>query len=110
MAVFGTIHNVRISGIACAVPEKVIGNDFFVSRWGGYFGYDWGWSGSASGSRSALADDDEDYAMLIDMCGYYGLQPEQIRHLRDMGYSYDEIEEMLYDPECYGIALSGSEW
>ena len=28
MAVFGTIHNVRISGIACAVPEKVVGNDF----------------------------------------------------------------------------------
>ena len=34
MAVFGTIHNVRISGIACAVPEKVVGNDFFVSRFG----------------------------------------------------------------------------
>ena len=34
MAITGTIHNVRISGVACAVPEKVVGNDFFVSRFG----------------------------------------------------------------------------
>lgn len=86
-------------------------DDYFGYRWGGYYGYGWGWRGSASDSRSAAAaDDDEDFALLIDMCGYWGLQPEQIRYLRDMGYSYDEIEEMLYDPECYGIALAASEW
>ena len=34
MAITGTIHNVRISRVACAVPEKVDGNDFFVSRFG----------------------------------------------------------------------------
>ena len=34
MAITGTIHNVRMSGIACAVPEKVVGNDFFISRFG----------------------------------------------------------------------------
>ena len=34
MAIFGTIHNVRISGVACAVPEKVVCNDFFISRFG----------------------------------------------------------------------------
>ena len=34
MAISGTIHNVRISGIACAVPETVVGNDFFASRFG----------------------------------------------------------------------------
>ena len=34
MALTGTIHNVRISGIACAVPESVVGNAFFASRFG----------------------------------------------------------------------------
>lgn len=34
MAITGTIHNVRMSGIACAVPEKVVCNDFFVARFG----------------------------------------------------------------------------
>ncbi len=81
-------------------------DDYFGCRWGGYFGYDWDWAGTSQGSRSAAADDDEDFALLIDMCGYWGLQPEQIRSLREMGYSYDEIEEILYDPECYGIVMS----
>ena len=34
MAISGTIQNVRISGIACAVPEEVVGNDFFATRFG----------------------------------------------------------------------------
>lgn len=34
MAISGTIRNVRISGMACAVPEKVVGNDYFVPRFG----------------------------------------------------------------------------
>lgn len=34
MAISGTIQNVRISGIACAVPEMVVKNDVFVARFG----------------------------------------------------------------------------
>ena len=34
MAVSGTIQNVRIAGMACAVPSAVVGNDIFVSRFG----------------------------------------------------------------------------
>lgn len=34
MAISGTIQNVRISGIACAVPETVVKNDVFVERFG----------------------------------------------------------------------------
>lgn len=41
---------------------------------------------------------DENYAMLIDMCGYFGVSEEDIRDLIDMGYSYDEIEEFLMNP------------
>lgn len=35
MAVSGTITGVRISGIACAVPETVVGNEVFAARFGG---------------------------------------------------------------------------
>lgn len=34
MAISGTIQNVRISGVACAVPEMVVKNDVFVARFG----------------------------------------------------------------------------
>ena len=34
MAVSGIIRNVRIAGIACAVPSDVVGNDIFASRFG----------------------------------------------------------------------------
>ena len=34
MAISGTIQNVRISGIACAVPEAIVKNDVFVARFG----------------------------------------------------------------------------
>ena len=34
MAASGTIQNVRIAGMACAVPSAVVGNDIFVSRFG----------------------------------------------------------------------------
>ena len=103
---------VKIAADGSITRDKyTVHDDYFGCRWGGYFGYDWGWAGTSQGSRSAATDDDDgDFALLIDMCGYYGLQPEEVRHLRDMGYSYDEIEEMLYEPEAYGLALSGSEW
>ncbi len=103
---------IRISADGTITRDKyTVHDDYFGYRWGGYYGYGWNWSGSASDSRSAAVDDDdEDYALLIDMCGYWGLQPEQICYLRELGYSYDEIEEMLYDPECYGIAIANSEW
>ena len=43
--------------------------------------------------------------ILIELCGYYGVDPEDIRYLREMGYSYDEIEGFLCDPDSYGIEL-----
>ena len=104
----GEILKISADGIISR-DKYTVHDDFFGCRWGGYYGC--GWSGSASTSRSVAAeDDDEDFALLIDMCGYFGLQPEEVRHLRDLGYSYDEIEELLYDPAAYGLALSGSEW
>ena len=34
MAVAGTLSNVRIAGIACAVPETIVSNEAFASRFG----------------------------------------------------------------------------
>ena len=53
--------------------------------------------------------EDSDYLILIELAGYYGVDPEDIRYLRDMGYSYDEIEAFLCDPESYGAELALAE-
>lgn len=53
--------------------------------------------------------DDEDYMILIELSGYYGVDPEDIRYLREMGYSYDEIESFLCDPDSYGLELACAE-
>lgn len=48
----------------------------------------------------------DEYLTLIELAGYYGVDPEDIRELREMGYSYDEIEAFLVDPDCFGADLS----
>ena len=74
----------------------------YNNRW--FSSYLCGWDKPEKGSCS-----DEDYLMLIELCGYYGADPETIRYLRDMGYSYDEIEGFLCDPESYGAELALAE-
>ena len=41
----------------------------------------------------------DDYAILLEMCGYFGVTPEEVQRLIDLGFSYDEIEMMLWEPE-----------
>ena len=41
---------------------------------------------------------DENFTLLLDMCGYFGVSEEEVRCLIDAGYSYDEIEEFLLNP------------
>lgn len=40
----------------------------------------------------------DDYAILLEMCGYFGVTPEEVQRLIDLGFSYDEIEMMLWEP------------
>ena len=42
-------------------------------------------------------EEDEAYANLVDMCNYFGVTEEEVIYLRNMGYSYDEIEEYVLD-------------
>ena len=41
---------------------------------------------------------DENFTLLLDMCGYFGVSEDEVRCLIDAGYSYDEIEEFLLNP------------
>lgn len=54
-------------------------------------------------------EEDDSFAMLMDMAGYFGITENEIRYMRDMGYSYDEIEEFLTSPSAYEIALMNGE-
>ena len=53
--------------------------------------------------------EDSDYLILIELAGYYGVDSEDIRYLREQGFSYDEIEGILCDPESYGAELALAE-
>ena len=47
---------------------------------------------------SCLDDELED---LLDICGYFGMTEDEVMYLLEMGYSYDEIEEFLWNPSLY---------
>ena len=53
--------------------------------------------------------DEDDYMLLLELCGYYGADPETVQYLRDLGYSYTEIEDFLMYPESYGAELALAE-
>ena len=44
------------------------------------------------------------------MAGYFGIEREEIDYLREMGCSYDEIEEYLMCPDAYEEALIAGEF
>ncbi len=53
---------------------------------------------------SEMTDDLEDLMMI---CGYYGMEREEVEYLRSIGYTADEIEEMLLDHDLFEDALEG---
>ena len=77
----------------------------YSNRWYGFGSSFYNWEKAVPTSCS----DDSDYLILIELAGYYGVDPEDIRYMREMGYSYDEIEGFLCDPESYGLELACSE-
>ena len=74
----------------------------FCGRW--YSNFLSGWDKPEKGSCS-----DDDYMLLLELCGYYGAEPETVQYLRELGYSYSEIEEFLMYPESYGAELALAE-
>lgn len=53
--------------------------------------------------------DEDDYMLLLELCSYYGAEPETVQYLRDLGYSYAEIEDFLIYPESYGAEFALAE-
>ncbi len=45
-----------------------------------------------------MPESTDDYAILLEMCGYFGVTPEEVQRLIDLGFSYDEIEMLLWEP------------
>ena len=44
---------------------------------------------------------DDELEDLLDICGYFGMTEDEVMYLLEMGYSYDEIEEFLWNPRLY---------
>jgi hypothetical protein len=57
------------------------------------------YSGSIFGWEDDYPESTDDYAILLEMCGYFGVAPEEVQQLIDLGFSYDEIERLLWEPE-----------
>ncbi len=77
-------------------------NTIYNNHWFG--NYLCGWEQPSKGCC-----DEDDYVLLLELCGYYGADPETVRYLRDLGYSYTEIEDFLMYPESYGAELALAE-
>lgn len=77
----------------------------YSGRWYGLGSSFYNWEKAVPTSSS----DDEDYMILIELSGYYGVDPEDIRYLREQGFGYDEIEDFLMYPESYDAELALAE-
>ena len=44
-------------------------------------------------------DFDSSYAALIELCGYYGVDEDDVMYLMELGYSLSEIEEFIVNPQ-----------
>lgn len=78
------------------VPKE----DLRYQHWGfpSLYGYCW--------DPKAPADPfDDSYAELIELCGYFGVDEEEVQMLFEMGYSYNEIEGFLMNPSELEAAL-----
>ncbi len=91
-------------------PDSTITRDRYTVH-EDYLLYSSHWYGLGSGlfdwtkQLPTSCSDDDDYMILIELSGYYGVDSEDIRYMRGMGYGYDEIEAFLCDPDSYGLEL-----
>ena len=53
-----------------------------------------------------MPEDDVCSAEILDICGYYGIDREDVELLLSMGYSVNEVEEMLTDTDYFDTALT----
>ncbi len=61
------------------------------------------WEDWMNSFHPVIEDDDLEDLMMV--CSYYGVEREEVEHLRSCGYTADEIEEMLLDSGLFEDAL-----
>jgi glucosamine 6-phosphate synthetase-like amidotransferase/phosphosugar isomerase protein len=64
----------------------------------GFYGWD-----SLAPSADPL---DDSYAALIELCGYFGVEEDDVMYLFEMGYSIAEIEEFIMNPHLLDEAFA----
>ena len=79
-------------------------SDYYINSHHWFGSYLCGWDKPEKGNC-----DEDDYMLLLELCGYYGADTETVQYLRDLGYSYSEIEAFLMYPESYGAELALAE-
>ena len=81
----GNIIKIEPNGEIWSSDFEMHETERFFSRW---YNFDW------------YSDIEEDcFDELKSICGYYGVSEEEIDYMRSLGYTYDEIEEMMLDME-----------
>ena len=93
--------------LLCIASDGTITRDKFTvqedhglyGRWFRPYLYDWDYA-------ERRDEPEDDYITLSDLCGYFGVDPETIQYLRELGFTYDEIEDYLMHPDSYGEDLS----
>ena len=101
------VVEVKEGELICIAPDGKITRDHYTVQ-PDYTIYNSHWSGSylCSWNQSSKdCCDEDDYILLLELCGYYGADPETVQYLRQLGYSYTEIEDFLMYPESYGAEL-----
>ena len=83
------IIQIESNGEIWSSEFKIHETERFFGRW-----YNYGYND--------FEENEEYFNDLKTICGYYGVDEEEIEYLRSLGYSYDEIEEMiLYDIDIF---------
>ena len=81
----GNIIEIEPNGEIWSSDFEMRETERFFSRW---YNFDW------------YSDIEEDcFDELKSICGYYRVSEEEIDYMRSLGYTYDEIEEMMLDME-----------
>ena len=112
------LKTVHLNKFLYTVIEAHEGDIFHIDRWGniqrGKFTQkedDWhsfrfypslyGWSNTPSDNVEL----DNSYAALIELCGYFGVDEDDVMNLYEMGYSISEIEEFIMNPHLLDEAF-----
>ena len=81
---------------------KITRDQFYASPYSEFCG-SWHYS---MFDKTAAGESETELDLIMEMCSCFGVDPEEVMELVDCGYSYDEIELFLVEPEGVGETLN----